>query len=282
MSGCHVVLCGWLRAQPRHVRKIASWYEDHGHSVTELLTPADGVLPSRMRHHAASALEEVHEHAGTRRPLLFHCFSGHGAILHALIVSQIHVTAPAEANAGAAQANQLYEHQRYAALGKRHIGTIYDSVPARCDAEQLVRGVGSVLGGSTAASVLLLEPLRAALLLSEWCGARWVLETSAIYRQGFDTLLAREVPQLFVHSDADDICPLTPLQGLHAELLARARGDGLCDALVQLLRFEASQHVTHWRDEHEAYAAAVERFAGEAVERDSLAWGAYKALLGSK
>ena len=103
MSGCHVVLCGWLRAQPRHVRKIASWYEDHGHSVTELLTPADGVLPSRMRHHAACALEEVREHAGARRPLLFHCFSGHGAILHALMVSQIHVTAPAEANAAAAQ-----------------------------------------------------------------------------------------------------------------------------------------------------------------------------------
>ena len=58
------------------------------------------------------------------------------------------------------------------------------------------------------------------------------------------------------------------------------RHDG--DTLVQLLRFEESQHVTHWRDEHEAYAAEVERFAGEAVERDSLAWGAYKALLGSK
>ena len=191
MSGCHVVLCGWLRAQPRHVRKIASWYEGHGHSVTELVTPADGMLPSRMRSHAAAALEELHEHAGTRRPLLFHCFSGHGAILHALLVSQMHHVGAA-ADAGIEATERCQHRQRHASLGQRHIGTIYDSVPARCDAAQLVRGVGSVLGGSAAASVLLLEPLRAALHLAEWSGARWVLETGAVYRRGFDTLLARD------------------------------------------------------------------------------------------
>ena len=215
--------------------------------------------------------------------MLFHCFSGHGAILHALLVSQMHHVGAA-ADAGSEATERCQHHQRHASLGQRHIGTIYDSVPARCDAAQLVRGVGSVLGGSAAASVLLLEPLRAALHLAEWSGARWVLETGAVYRRGFDTLLARGVPQLFVHSDADEVCPLAPLRGLHAELRARARRDGRHDGdtLVQLLRFEESQHVTHWRDEHEAYAAEVERFAGEAVERDSLAWGAYKALLGSK
>ena len=79
-----MVLCGWLRAQPRHVRKIAAWYEGRGHVVTELLTPVDGVLPSRMKRHAAAALAGLQQRAGTegglQEGLLFHCFSGHGAI----------------------------------------------------------------------------------------------------------------------------------------------------------------------------------------------------------
>ena len=84
---------------------------------------------------AAAALAGLQQRAGTegglQAGLLFHCFSGHGAILHALIAAQMH-------GHGAAH------------LGRRHIGTIYDSVPARCDSAQLVRGLGSVLGGGAA------------------------------------------------------------------------------------------------------------------------------------
>ena len=145
--GCHVVLCGWLRAQPRHVRKIAAWYEGRGHVVTELLTPVDGVLPSRMKRHAAAALAGLQQRAGTegglQEGLLFHCFSGHGAILHALIAAQMH-------GHGAAH------------LGRRHIGTIYDSVPARCDSD----GMCGATAGVVPQSLSLEGPVKGSQLLT--------------------------------------------------------------------------------------------------------------------
>jgi len=273
---CHVVLCGWLRAQPKHVGKIARWYEGHGHTVTQLLTPADGLVPSRMRQHAAAAVTGLgaREHANSEAlPLLFHCFSGHGAILHALMVSEMHAGAP----------RQRLGSDGVQELGQRHVGTIYDSVPARCDGPQLVRGVGSVLGQQGAAlRWLLLAPLRAAVAAAEAVRPAWVPATEAAYRQGFSTLLARGVPQLFVHSDADEVCPMAQLLALHAELGREEKEeDDYSGTRVQLLRFASSQHVTHWRDEHEAYTAAVEQFVGEAVERDSAAWQGFRALNGS-
>jgi hypothetical protein len=293
---CHVVLCGWLRAQPKHVGKIARWYEGHGHTVTQLLTPADGLVPSRMRQHAAAAVAGLgaHDHANSEAlPLLFHCFSGHGAILHALMVSEMHTGAPLGAGAAAAAALGRHCHSSggddgsgdgVRGLGQRHVGTIYDSVPARCDGPQLVRGVGSVLGQQGAAlRWLLLAPLRAAVAAAGAVRPAWVPATEAAYRQGFSTLLARGVPQLFVHSDADEVCPMAQLLALHAELgrEEEEEEEDSSGTLVQLLRFASSQHVTHWRDEHEAYTAAVEQFVGEAVERDSVAWQGFRAICGS-
>ena len=160
-----------------------------------------------------------------------------------------------------------------------HIGTIYDSVPARTDSEQAVRGVGSALVGMGPAKGLVLWPLRAALAAAEVLGV--VQEAEDAYHSSFETLAARGTPQLFVHSGADEVCPIEPLESLLGDLRGLGRD---CDnaELVQLLRVDGAAHVTAWRDCHAEYAAAVERFVGEAVERDSTTWTAFKTVLGSR
>jgi hypothetical protein len=248
----HVLLLGWMGAQPRHVEKYEQMYTAAAGVVTTqaIASPSDvmGLHREALLQCILGALARVCSTSPVG-PVVVHVFSNGGEFMWNFALRLMY-----EQDARPAF---VTDTQMACALQikQRLVAEIHDSCPCYMSVPSGLEAISASFGSNAAVRLL----LQGGFLVSVVAGAAWSALRGEPSAPEAYWIRCQEWPsrvrQLFIYSPLDRLCDVSKVEEHAATLEANG-------VEVHRLRFEDTDHVAHYRKHPEAYAEACFRHCG--------------------